>query len=92
MEDQRDEHLWEIARRRARFHDKLARYVVLIILLWGIWGLTGERYHHQERIPWPAWPTFFLGVLLIMHYIKAYKTDDKTITEREYEKLKRQNP
>lgn len=49
MEDQRDEHLWEIAKRRAKFQDNLVRYVVLVIILWGIWWLTGGRsYNHNN--------------------------------------------
>lgn len=91
MEEQRDEHLWEIAKRRAKFQDSLIRYLVVMMILWGIWWLTDDRQHDRNHTPWPAWPMLFIVISLVVNYIKAYKTDDMTTTEKEYEKLKRKN-
>jgi hypothetical protein len=33
---------------------------------------------------------FGLGIALVLKFIKAYKTDNDTMAEREYEKLKNQ--
>jgi len=91
MEEQRDEKLWQIAKRRADFQDSLRGFLITIIILWGIWYFTSGRNGDNRYLPWPIWPTFFMGVFLLSKYIKAYRTDSDTVAEREYEKLKRKD-
>ena len=90
MEEQRDEKLWELAKRRAQFQDALRGFLITIIILWGIWYLTAGRKGINTELPWPIWPTFFMGVFLFSKYIRAFKTDKDTLAEKEYEKLKNQ--
>jgi len=90
MEEQRDEKLWQIAKRRADFQDSLIGFVVITGICWVIWFFTTGRGDHKG-IPWPLWVMLGLGIGLVMKFIRAYKTDKDSITEREYEKLKNQH-
>jgi len=90
MEEQRDEKLWRLAKRRADFQNSLISFVVITGLCWVIWYLTSGRYDHNIRTPWPLWVMLGLGIGLVFKFLKAYKTDKDTIAEREYEKLKNQ--
>lgn len=90
MEEQRDEKLWRLAKRRADFQDSLIGFVVLTVICWAIWFFTGGL-RDNDGTPWPLWVMFGLGIGLFFKFIRAYKTDKDTITEREYEKLKNQN-
>ena len=91
MEEQRDEKLWQIAKRRADFQNSLIGFVITTVICWDIWYLTSGRYEHNTRTPWPLWVMLGLGIGLVFKFMKAYKTDKDTIAEREYEKLKNQN-
>ncbi|MEI7964219.1 MAG: 2TM domain-containing protein [Chitinophagaceae bacterium] len=91
MEEQRDEKLWQIARRRAEFMDSLRSYFVISLILWGIWYFTAGRRGINVDMPWPIWPSFFMGVALLIKYLKAYNTDKDTLTQKEYDKLKSKN-
>jgi hypothetical protein len=91
MEEQRDEKLWQIAKKRADFQDSLVGFVVVSVICWAIWFFTsGRNDGFDNGIPWPLWVMFGLGIGLVFKFIKAYKTDKDTIAEREYEKLKNQ--
>ena len=87
--EQRDEELWKIARRRARFQSSLVSVVVISMILWAIWWFTGGE-RHQGRMPWPLWPMLGMGIYLLLQFIRAYRTDHDTLAEKEYEKLKNQ--
>lgn len=90
MEEQRDEKLWQLAKRRADFQDSLIGFVVITVICWAIWFFTsGQKEIHGT--PWPLWVMLGLGIGLVLKFIRAYKTDKDTLTEREYEKLKNQN-
>lgn len=90
MEEQRDEKLWQLARRRADFQDSLIGFVVITVICWAIWFFTtGQKEIYGT--PWPLWVMLGLGIGLVLKFIRAYKTDKDTLTEREYEKLKSQN-
>ena len=82
--ENKDPRLWEMARRRAAFKRHFATYIVINILLWALWAMTGADYDGRG-IPWPAWTTFGWGIGVLFHYIGTYvRTND---VEREYEKL-----
>jgi len=90
MEEQRDEKLWQIAKRRAGFQDSLIGFVVITGICWAIWFFTTGRGEHHGT-PWPFWVMLGLGIGLVMKFIRAYKTNKDSMTEREYQKLKNQN-
>ena len=90
MEEQRDEKLWQMAKRRADFQDSLIGFVVITGICWAVWFFTTGRGDYRGT-PWPLWVMLGLGIGLVMKFIRAYKTDKDSITEREYQKLKNQN-
>ncbi|NOT92524.1 2TM domain-containing protein [Ferruginibacter sp.] len=90
MEEQKDERLWKLAKKRADFQDSLIGFVVVTVICWGIWFFTTGRHGYNVGTPWPLWVMFGLGIGLVLKFIRAYKTDKDTIAEREYEKLKNQ--
>ena len=88
MEEQRDEKLWQLAKRRADFQNSLIGFVITTGICWVIWYLTTGRHGINTGTPWPLWVMLGLGIGLLLKFIKAYKTDKNTMAEREYEKLK----
>jgi hypothetical protein len=92
MENNRDEELWQLAKKRARFKRHLTSYIVVIVFLWGVWWFTAGQYGIPTGpIPWPAWAMLGWGLGLAFHYFDAYGDGDlQTTTRREYEKLKAQ--
>ena len=91
MQEQRDEKLWQIAKRRASFQDSLIGFIVISCICWAVWYLTAGRRGTNTNMPWPLWVMLGLGIGLVMKFIRAYKTDGDTLAEQEYEKLKNQN-
>ena len=91
MEEQRDEKLWQIAKRRADFQDSLIGFIVITVICWAVWIFTSGRHGFRDVTPWPLWVMLGLGIGLVFKFIKAYKTDKDTLAEREYEKLKNGN-
>lgn len=92
MDDQRDEKLWRIAKQRAEFQTSLLSFVVIAAICWAVWYFTSYRHGRNLETPWPLWVMLGLGIALLMKFIRAYRTDKDTLAEREYEKLKRDNP
>lgn len=92
MEEQRDEKLWQTAKRRADFQNSLLTSVVIVAICWAVWYFTSYRRGHFSVTPWPLWVMLGLGISLFLKFIRAYKTDKDALAEREYEKLKKQNP
>lgn len=88
MEEQRDEKLWQLAKRRADFQNSLLGFFVTTVICWVIWYLTAGRLGINTETPWPLWVMLGLGIGLFFKFLKAYKTDKDTLAEREYEKLK----
>lgn len=90
MEEQRDEKLWKIAKRRADFQDSLIGFVVITVICWAIWFFTSGQ-KEINGTPWPLWVMLGLGIGLVLKFIRAYKTDKDSLAEKEYDKLKNQN-
>lgn len=88
MEEQRDEKLWQLAKRRADFQNSLISFIMVSGICWGVWFFTTGRYTGTHGTPWPLWVMFGLGIGLALKFIRAYKTDKDTLTEQEYNKLK----
>ena len=90
MQEKRDEKLWLQARRRADFQNSLLGFFVTTCICWIIWFFVTHG-HWEGTTPWPLWVMLGLGIGLVYKFLRAYKTDKDTLTEREYEKLKNQN-
>jgi hypothetical protein len=87
--DNRDEHLWRIAKKRASFKKQLASYLIINGFLWALWWVTQGRAGYEEGVlPWPVWSTLGWGIGIAFSYYGAYHDDKETDTMREYYKLK----
>ena len=83
-QQQNDEVLWQIAKRRAGFKASLLVYVLVNLLLIAIWYLTTGRNSYF----WPMWPILGWGIGMAAQYISAYHSTQIFSAEKEYEKLK----
>jgi len=82
---ERDEVLWEIAKKRADFKSHLVSYVIVNIFLWSLWYFSGMR--GKNDFPWPLWVTLGWGIGLGFNYAGAYIFPKSNSVQREYEKL-----
>lgn len=82
--DQRDEVLWRIARKRAAFKRSFSVYVFVNAFLVGVWYFsTGSQSYF-----WPIWPILGWGIGILFQYINAYQGKNFFSDEQEYERLK----
>jgi len=89
----RNSQLWRIAKTRAKFKSHLITYLLVNVLLWGIWASTDlyAGHHHRSLLPWPVFPTLFWGFGVAIQGLTTYGVLGKSsLMEREYEKLVRQ--
>lgn len=91
MEEQRDEALWRLAKKRADFQRGLASYFIVNAFLWLIWWFTAGKNGANRELPWPIWPMLGWGIGLLFQYLNAYGGGKKDLVEKEYEKLKNKN-
>lgn len=91
MEEQRDEKLWALAKKRASFQRSLASYFIINAFLWCIWWFTTGRYGYNGGMPWPAWAMLGWGIGLFFQYLNAYGGGKNDLVEKEYQKLKNKN-
>lgn len=82
----KDPRLWQLARRRASFKYHLATYVIINVLLWLLWLMSGGSFR-EPGPPWPLWPLMGWGIGVASHYVGAYATGGESTTEKEYEQL-----
>lgn len=85
--EQKEDLLWQIAKKRAGFKWSLASYVFVNAFLVGIWFFSAGHESHF----WPIWPILGWGIGLAFQYIGAYHGNTMFSIESEYEKLKRQS-
>lgn len=92
METNRDEELWKLAKKRANFQRSLASYFIVNAFLWLIWRFTTpyENRTLNGHTPWPAWVMLGWGLGLVFQYLAAYGGGKTNLTNKEYEKLKRE--
>lgn len=90
METNRDEELWRLAKKRAGFQRSLVTYLVVNAFLWTIWWFTTDNRGFSGHTPWPAWVTLGLGLALVFQYFSAYGGSKQNLTDKEYEKLKKE--
>ncbi len=83
-QQQKDETLWRIAKKRAAFKWGLLSYCVVNAFLVGVW------YYIYSGYFWPAWCMMGWGIGILMQYLDAYHSDNFFSVDREYKKLKQQ--
>jgi hypothetical protein len=85
----RDPALWRLAERRAKFKAHLFNYLLVNVLLWVVWALTGRA---ARPLPWPVFVSAFWGLNLLLHGLGVYGLLGRgDLAEREYERLLRQH-
>ncbi|WP_266365479.1 2TM domain-containing protein [Tellurirhabdus rosea] len=94
--ENRDPHLWKMAKARAGFKMHLRTFLLVNLFLWTLWVVislvTSGGNFNGFRYPWPLWATLGWGIGLASHYFSVYRsTDEQTLVEREYEKLRVKN-
>ena len=89
MDTNRDEQLWKLAKQRADFQRSLVSYFVINTFLWIIWWFTSNTKNFHG-IPWPAWVMLGWGLGLVFQYLAAYGGSKQSLTDKEYEKLKKE--
>jgi hypothetical protein len=78
----------EKAEKKIGFYSHLGIYIVVNLFLVGIWWFTGGF----GTFPWFIFPLFGWGIAIVANYISAFKGTDYVdkMTEKEYERLKKQ--
>jgi hypothetical protein len=90
METPRDQALWKKAKNRASFKVHAFTYILVNAALWLIYLFTNGQNGFGNAYPWPIWGMLGWGIGLAFHYFSAYgNMDEKTLAEREYQKLLR---
>ena len=86
---QRDEMLWGIAKKRAKFKKSLLTYLIMNAFFWAIWFFSNDDFAwHMGHFPWPLWVTFGWGIGIAFQYSDAYLFHKGDAVQKEYEKLK----
>ena len=83
--DQKDEQLWRIAKKRAGLKHAFIAYVFVNAFLVGLWYFTNRT----ETYFWPKWPILGWGLGLAFQYFEAYHGSSLFSAEDEYQRLKR---
>jgi hypothetical protein len=83
---QKDELLWQMAKKRAAFKWSLVSYLVINAFFVALWYFTSGPYSYF----WPIWPMLGWGLGIAFQYFGAYHCDKVFTVEEEYEKLKKQ--
>ncbi len=85
-QQQRDEKLWKLAKKRSEFKKHALTYLIINLFLWGLW-LFGGIKRGDYNFPWPAFVTLGWGIGLAFNYIGAYSAFGESLREKEYQKL-----
>lgn len=92
----RDEFLWKQAKKRVGFKMHLRSFVIVNVGLWLIYllinvGSLSNPDFRGVNFPWPLFATIGWGIGLVSHYLSVYSpTDERSMVEQEYEKLRNQ--
>ena len=81
---QKDQMLWNAAKKRAGFKWSLLSYIVINAFLTVCWALGDRGYF------WPMWCMIGWGIGMIFQYFDAYHRRGIFSAEKEYEKLREQ--
>ena len=84
--NQHDDMLWKIAKKRASFKWSFSVYVFVNAFLICVWYFTTGPGNYF----WPIWPMLGWGVGILFQYINAYQGNNVFTAAQEYERLKNQ--
>ena len=84
--DQHDETLWRIAKKRAAFKWSFSAYVFVNAFLIAVWFFSSG----PDSYFWPIWVMLWWGIGLLFQYLSAYQGNNMFTAEQEYERLKNQ--
>ncbi len=82
--EMKDQMLWKMAKKRAGFKWSFLMYVLVNLMLIGIWYFTSG----EENYFWPIWPMLGWGLGIAIQYFEAYHGNQFFSVQNEYEKLK----
>ncbi len=86
-EEDRRKRARALAEERYGFRWHLGWHVVVNAGLVGIWFFTGSP---SGVVFWPAFPIFFWGIFVGVHYLSAYRSFGRGRVQRETEKILRE--
>ena len=85
----RDDMLWQIAKKRAKFKKCLISYLIFNAFFWAIWAFSHDNFvWHEGHFPWPLWVTIGWGIGIAFQYSDAYLFHKEDTVQKEYDKLK----
>ena len=85
-DQQHDDDLWKIAKRRSAFKRNFAVYLLVNPILVAIWYVSNGIGSYF----WPIWPMLWWGAGIAFQYAAAYHNKNLFNPEKEYERLKHQ--
>lgn len=84
---QKEDILWQQAKRRVAFKASLSAYLLVNLALVVIWYFTSGPHSYF----WPIWPMIGWGIGIAIQYAGAYHANQLFSVEEEYRKLKEQH-
>lgn len=84
---QKDNLLWELAKKRAAFKWSLTAYIFVNASLIAVWFFTTGI----DTYFWPFWSMFGWGIGIAFQYLNCYHRSSIYSAQTEYENLKKQN-
>ena len=88
----KDQVLWQLAKKRATFKKSFLTYAIINIFVWCIWLFSGRNYEGGSyNWPWPIWVTLGWGIGIAFQYRDAYLNSGTNSIQKEYDKLKNNN-
>jgi hypothetical protein len=85
-DQQKDDILWRLAKKRAGFKWSLGSYVIVNAFLVAVWYFSSGIGSYF----WPIWPMLGWGIGVALQYFHAYHESNIFSAEEEYKKLKNQ--
>lgn len=85
-QNDRNEELWKIAKKRVAFKWSLFTYAIVNAFLVMVWYWSIEE--HDLYNFWPKWVMFGWGIGIAFQYLHAYHGNNIFNINEEYEKLK----
>ncbi len=88
--NEKDKHLWKIAKKRVEFKRHLATYIIINAFFWALWYFTDLKEEDEKTgMPWPIFPMLGWGIGILFHFLGAFVFPNQySSIEKEYEKLK----
>jgi hypothetical protein len=80
-QETKDVELRKVAKTRAAFKFHVLIYFVMNLIFWTMWyiSLRNNDTPLTERndIPWPVWIMLGWGIVLFIHYVVAFRSNDE---------------